>query len=93
MLTEVDREWRGPFEAVGPMPTGFAPTATASRGAALVVIVLGGSRRGEISVGGAICVRISWTEFEDLERTVHRWEGQRTAVVYIPRKDKESAVT
>jgi hypothetical protein len=45
------------------------------------VIVLGGSRRGEISVGGAICVRISWTEFEDLERTVHRWEGQRTAVV------------
>jgi hypothetical protein len=46
MLTEVDREWRGPFEAAGPMPTGFAPTATASRGAALVVIVLGGSRRG-----------------------------------------------
>jgi hypothetical protein len=37
-------------------------------------------------------VRISWTEFKDLEQTVHRWEGQRTAVVYMPRKDKERAV-
>jgi hypothetical protein len=57
-----------------------------------VVIVLGSNRRGETSVEGAFCVRISRTEFEDLERTVHRGEGQRTAVVYMPRKDKESAV-